>query len=243
MKHRLFGAALLASLAATTTLAPISTDGAAAQTNAPKSTTRSATGAVQTIEAPNGAVVVGNPAAKHTLVEYISYTCGHCADFAAESEAPIKSYVASKQIKVEYRSLLRDPFDFAAALLAHCGTPQQFTGNHVFLLKNQKIWMGKAKAATDAQKANWSTGEDYGVRLTHIAVDTGMVDLMSQRGFTAAQARTCLADAGKQEQLLVMTEDAATKGVEGTPTFFLDDRMLSSHNWANVKIDLDNATK
>lgn len=241
MKHRLFGAALFASLAATTTLAPISASEALGQTKAAK--TGTGTAATQTIEAPNGAVVVGSPTAKHTLVEYISYTCGHCADFAAESEAPIKSYVASKKVKVEYRSLLRDPFDFAAALLAHCGTPQQFAGNHALLLKNQKSWMDKARAATDAQKANWSTGDDYGVRLTHIAADTGMIALMGQRGFTTAQAQTCLADTAKQEQLLTMTEDAAAKGVEGTPTFFLDDRMLSSHNWANVKIDIDNATK
>lgn len=198
--------------------------------------------ATNSSNAENGAVVIGKSNAKNTLVEYISYTCGHCAHFAAESEAPIKPYVTSGKVKVEYRSLVRDPFDFAAALLAHCGTPAQFAGNHAMLLKNQQSWMNNAKAATAEQQSKWNT-EDYTANLTHIASDIGLVKLMQSRGFTPAQSNACLADVGKQGQLLSMREEAEKLGVEGTPTFFLNGKMLENNEWATVKADLDAATK
>lgn len=253
MKHSLLGAAFITSLAGAAIVIPSMTEDAGARAPqkavakkpAPnkKPVPKMAPVRIPTVsEAPNGAVVAGNPAAKHTLVEYISYTCGHCAHFAADSEAPIKPYIASGKVKVEYRSLLRDPFDFAAALLAHCGTPQQFAANHSLLLKNQQLWMAKARVATAEQKSNWTT-EDYSSNLKHIGNDIGLVSLMQTRGFTPAQSNACLADTGKQAQLLAMTEHAAELGVQGTPTFFLDGKMLQNNEWATVKTDLDAATK
>ncbi len=38
-----------------------------------------------------GGHVMGNPLAKNRLVEYVSYTCSHCADFEVASSAPLKS--------------------------------------------------------------------------------------------------------------------------------------------------------
>lgn len=247
MKHRLMGAAIIASLVCGAVIVPGMASDASARTPqkaAAKKTVKKPATAIAPVaaEAPNGAVVAGNPAAKNVLVEYISYTCGHCAHFAADSEAPIKPYIASGKVKVEYRSLLRDPFDFAAALLAHCGTPAQFAGNHSLLLKNQQSWMAKARAATAEQRSKWNT-EDYTANLTHIANDVGLVSLMKARGFTAAQSNACLADTGKQAQLLEMTEEAGKLGVQGTPTFFLNGKMLENNVWAAVKTDLDAATK
>lgn len=235
MKYRLLGAAFLASLACGVAISPAAIDKADARTP------------LKPVPAPvtegaNGAVTMGIATAKNTLVEYISYTCGHCAHFAAESEAPIKNYAASGNVKVEYRNLLRDPFDFAAALLAHCGTPQQFTGNHAYLLKNQKVWMDKARTSTPAQQNLWVQG-DYSTRLTHIATDIGLISMMQTRGFTPAQSKACLADGAKQEQLLTMTEEAEKLGVGGTPTFFLNGKMLDSHDWAGVHNSLLTAIK
>ncbi|RYD40267.1 MAG: protein-disulfide isomerase, partial [Sphingomonadales bacterium] len=40
---------------------------------------------------PIGAFLVGNPAAKVKLVEYFSYTCHVCADFAKAGTLPLKT--------------------------------------------------------------------------------------------------------------------------------------------------------
>ncbi len=187
-----------------------------------------------------GTVQVGRASAKHVLAEYISYTCPHCAHFALESAAPLKAdYIAKGKVRVEYRSLVRDPFDFAAALLAHCGTPAQFVGNHNYLLANQKVWMTNAEKATPAQQNGWMQGT-YTQRLTAIAQDIGLITMMQKRGVTPAKARACLADENRQSQLLSVTEAAASHGVDSTPSFLLDGRKLDNvHDWASVKAALD----
>lgn len=191
----------------------------------------------------DGAVQVGSPAAKHILAEYISYTCPHCAHFAQESAAPLKTnYIAKNKVRVEYRNLVRDPFDFAAALLAHCGTPAQFVGNHDYLLATQQTWMTNAEKATPAQQNGWMQGT-YTQRLTAIAQDIGLITMMQKRGITPAKARLCLADENRQSQLLSMTEGAAALGVDSTPSFLLDGRKLDNvHDWASVKAALDAAS-
>lgn len=240
-----FGAALaLAGLAA------VSLPAAPAEARSPARPAKKAAAPASTPAAPapvtvtkDGAVQVGRATAKHILAEYISYTCPHCAHFAQESAAPLKAdYIAKGKVRVEYRNLVRDPFDFAAALLAHCGTPAQFVGNHDYLLANQQTWMGNAEKATPAQQNGWMQGT-YTQRLTAIAQDIGLITMMQKRGITPAKARTCLADEARQAQLLAMTEGAAAVGVDSTPSFLLDGRKLeNAHDWASVKAALDAAS-
>lgn len=240
-----FGAALaLAGLAA------FSLPAAPAEARSPARPAKKAAAPASTPAAPvpvtvtkDGAVQVGRATAKHILAEYISYTCPHCAHFAQESAAPLKAdYIAKGKVRVEYRNLVRDPFDFAAALLAHCGTPAQFVGNHDYLLVNQQTWMGNAEKATPAQQNGWMQGT-YTQRLTAIAQDIGLITMMQKRGITPGKARTCLADEARQAQLLAMTEGAAAVGVDSTPSFLLDGRKLeNAHDWASVKAALDAAS-
>ena len=75
-----------------------------------------------------GAYVFRNPAAPIKLVEYGSYTCSHCADFARESGPVLKDrMIRSGSVSLEYRHLIRDPADLGAAILVHpwdmMGTP------------------------------------------------------------------------------------------------------------------------
>src|SRR3990167_5456855 len=71
---------------------------------------------------PIGAVLVGKPDAKVRLVEYFSYTCHVCADFAKAGSAPLKTgYIDRGLVLFEYRNLVRDPVDMTAALLARFG--------------------------------------------------------------------------------------------------------------------------
>lgn len=186
-----------------------------------------------------GSVVEGNPNAKHKLVEYVSYTCSHCADFSKESTLPLKSYIKAGTTSVEYRSIVRDPFDFAAALLAHCGGTARFPGNHAYLMANQSVWIDNARRATDAQQNAWNLG-DYTTRMTAIAKDIGLIRMMQTRGVTAAQSKACLANVTKQDQLLTMTDAAGKLGIEGTPSFLLNGVLLRDvHDWAGVKAVLD----
>lgn len=177
-----------------------------------------------------GGYVMGNPDAKTRLVEYISYTCSHCADFTNKAAAPLKvNWITKGTINVEIRNAVRDRYDLTAALLARCGGPARFFGNHQALFGNFDPWM-KQVAAYDAKERPATTID---AAMDDIASSTGLYALMQKRGFTPAQLKTCLADKGAREKVLAMTQEA-WEGIKitGTPSFTVDGRLLNdAHDW------------
>lgn len=191
-----------------------------------------------------GAYSVGNPAAKIKLVEYFSYTCHVCGDFAKAAAVPLKTlYVDKGLVLFEYRNLVRDPIDMTAALLARCGGPKAFAGNHAAIFAGQPALLDKVTKASDAQKTSWFEGTT-GQRARKIAADTGLTALMSARGYTAAQQNACLDDEVAQAELTGMTNIGRNADrVGGTPAFFLNGRRLEVTAWPAVKSQLDLALK
>ena len=62
------------------------------------------------LQASDGGHLFGNPEAEKKLIEFMSYTCSHCAEFARKGDAAIKlSYVPTGKISYEVRHLIRDP--------------------------------------------------------------------------------------------------------------------------------------
>lgn len=182
----------------------------------------------------SGSYVMGNPDAKTRLVEYISYTCSHCADFTVKAAAPLKvNWIARGTVNVEVRNAVRDRYDLTAALLARCGGPVKFFGNHQALFANFQSWM-KQVQVYDAKERPPTTID---AAMEDIAANTGLYALMQKRGFTPAQLKTCLADPGSREKVLAMTQDA-WEGVKigGTPSFAVNGKMLPGvHDWNSLE--------
>lgn len=191
-----------------------------------------------------GAYSVGNPQAKVKLVEYFSYTCSHCAEFAKESGSALKTqYIDRGFVLFEYRNLIRDPLDMTAAMLARCGGPKAFAANHQAILAAQAAWFGKALKMTQAQQAPWFQGP-LGERTRRMAADTGLDALMRARGYTAAQIDTCLSSGVAEAELMGMTNIGLNADkVAGTPTFFVNGRRTEVGHWADLKPVLDAALK
>ena len=193
---------------------------------------------------PIGAFLVGNPAAKVRLVEYFSYTCHVCADFAKAGTLPLKTqYVDRGLILFEYRNLVRDPVDMTAALLARCGGAKAFAGNHQAIFNNFPTLMAKIQQATDAQKTAWFEGTT-GERARKIAAGTGLTALMRARGYTPAQIDAALDSEVAQAELTGMTNIALNADrIEGTPSFFVNGRNAGVTAWPALKSKLDLALK
>lgn len=191
-----------------------------------------------------GAYVAGNPAAKVRLVEYFSYTCGVCAEFAKLGSAPLKTqYIDRGLVLFEYRNLVRDPVDMTAALLARCGGAAAFARNHQAIFAAFPTWMAKVKAITDAQATSWYEGTT-GQRARRIAADTGLGALMRARGYTQAQLDAALDSEVAQAELTAMTDIArGADRVTGTPTFFVNGRNAEVTAWPALKSKLDQALK
>lgn len=183
-----------------------------------------------------GAYVIGNPAAKTRLVEYVSYTCPHCAHFVAEGTAPLKAgWVSKGLIAVEIRNLVRDRYDFTAALLARCGGAAKFPSNHEALFAAQSDWIAKVQAY-ESQPSTLPADAKPAAVMSEIADKTGMIALMAKRGVTPTQSRVCLADQKAFDLVIAMTKRGLEQDqVKGTPSFLLNGRLTDVYDWAGLQ--------
>ena len=186
-----------------------------------------------------GSHIIGNPAAPAKVVEYMSYTCGHCANFESNDAPQFKSqYVATGKASFEIRNLVLNPVDLTAALLARCGGKSRFFGNHKHLLATQKIWLGKASQISPATDAKLQT-QDYVGYMNGVYVETGLSKIMQQRGITLTQGKACLADKAAFDAVVAMSDKGRALGVQGTPTFMINDKLDGDvHNFQALKTKL-----
>lgn len=187
----------------------------------------------------SGSHVLGNPGAPVKLTEFISYTCGHCADFHVEAETPLKlAYVMPGKVSVEVRHLLRDPIDLTVAMLTNCGDPQRFFMNHSLFLHRQESWKKALDTASEVQKKRWTTGTTA-QRLRAVATDFGFYAIMEQRGYDRPTVNRCLADEAMARRLTQQTQAAVDAGVTGTPSFMLNGSLLAgTHSWQALDLQL-----
>jgi protein-disulfide isomerase len=188
---------------------------------------------------PGGSHALGNPNAPVKLVEYISYTCSHCAHFQEQAELPLRlAYVQPGKVQVEVRHLIRDPVDMTVALLTNCGPPASFFANHNLMLRSQKSWIAVLEKASAAQKARWVTGANL-ARMRAIAADLGFYALMARRGYDRPTLDRCLADLGTANRIAAQTVEAGKAGVTGTPAFLLNGALLAgTYDWPGLDAQL-----
>lgn len=185
-----------------------------------------------------GGMRMGNDNARAALVEYVSYTCPHCATYDAQShEALRRQYVARGTTSVEVRPLVRDALDLATAVVARCGTPARFFERHHALMARQQDMFAAAQTA----QSGWA-GVPTAQRLARIADDTGVIAAVAPLGVTEVQARACLADEAAVRRIVAIVERGSALGVRGTPSFLLNGQLLDGvHNWAALQPRLDAA--
>lgn len=190
---------------------------------------------------PIGGHLMGNPAAPTKLVEYVSYTCSHCAHFVGEASAPLKTgYVKGGKVSVEIRNAVRDKYDLTAALLARCGGPARFMGNHEALFANQTAWMPQI----EAYDGSADKPTDQTAALKEIGQKTGLYALMTKRGFTNAQLDACVANPASMKQILAMTDEAWNKAkIGGTPGFVVNGTKVEGSSWAILQAALPPAAR
>ena len=179
---------------------------------------------------------VGNPEAPLQLIEFVSYTCPHCAHFEQESEPELKYfYVFEGLANVEIRHTIRNPIDVAVALVTECGATENFFNNHRAMLATQDQWLGRAQEASAAQQARWNSGT-ISSRMRAIGNDLHFHDIMESRGYSYSDINNCLGDA---ERAIAIVETSAANSAEysvaGTPSFVLNGTLLDGvHDWPSL---------
>ena len=186
------------------------------------------------VEATDKGHRAGNPDAEAALIEFISYTCGHCADFAKQSDNTLDiAAVGPGYISVEVRPVIRNYLDMVVTLLAQCGDPAGFKGRHRAFLYSQDDWLNEAINAPQSQQALWARGTAES--RVNAAQSLGLNEIMRAKGFEAPDIDRCLRDDAKVAQILANDEaDRKTFSITGTPTFALDGQKLEAGDWPSL---------
>ena len=172
-------------------------------------------------QTPAGAYVIGNPAARVKLVEYVSYTCPHCAVFTTESAPVLKGQmVRSGSTSIEIRHFIRDRLDLAAALIARCGGAAKFARLTETIFAQQRDWL---KRGMEFDQANAQRIGTYppAAQLRAEADGSGLTAIGKSAGLSDAQITACLSDRAATDRIVAMTT-AAPNSIEGTPGFFIN---------------------
>jgi protein-disulfide isomerase len=208
--------------------APIAASAAAAEVAPARDWSKSV---VATAE---GGYRMGNPNAPFKLVEFLSLTCGHCADFADEAMPRVKEKVREGRVSVEYRNYVLNHYDIAAAILSRCAAPANYFALTEAFLAEQGVWAEKIDALTPAQRAEVEVPPTPAT-MKRIAELLGLKAIAARHGVTRASADACLADPRRIQQLLAMGNAAEQLGIDGTPSFMLNGTVIGSQNWHSLE--------
>jgi protein-disulfide isomerase len=183
-----------------------------------------------------GGLVMGNPDAATKIVEYASYTCGHCGQFEVIDAPLIKSNeVAYGNVSFEMRSLIRDGHDLTVAILARCSGKENFFASHQYWMSSQKEWLAGANLITTETEEKLQKRDLTGF-LAGAYKDMRLAPHAAKTGLTSEQASTCLADSELIGSLLEMTNDAIDNlKINGTPTLLVNDTVVEAHNYPTLK--------
>jgi protein-disulfide isomerase len=182
-----------------------------------------------------GSYLIGNPKARVKLVEYVSYTCPHCAHFEKEADATLDAMVRSGSTSVEVRNQVHDGIDLAAATLARCAGAAAFPKVHAAFFARQEDWYERA--------AQWAEGNRERVKswpqlaqLSAVAEGAGLPAIAREAGAPAAAIASCFANDAAVKRTIAVSE--ATTKVQGTPAFEINGRLIQNVGWAELQPQL-----
>lgn len=176
--------------------------------------------------------LIGNPDADTRLIEFISYTCPHCADFTARGEPALELVLLMPgKMSLEVRPRIRNNIDLTVTMLAQCGDPAGFKGRHQALMLSQAEWLGKVRNAPQSQLQLWLRGDKAG--RMNAASALGLTTMLARRGQSQAELDACVSDDAAAARLRANdAADFAEFAVPGTPSFALDGKLLADvYNW------------
>jgi protein-disulfide isomerase len=167
---------------------------------------------------------IGDPAAKVTIMEYLSFTCPHCAAFHGEVYPLLKAdYIDTGKVRLEYHEVYFDQLGLLGAMLARCGGELRYMGITDMLLDKQQEWAGAGDMNAAVEQ------------LKTIGRAAGMED---------ATVDACLRDQAQAEALVANYQTNIETNYPGdtfggTPSFIINGTKHSNMSYDELKAILD----
>jgi protein-disulfide isomerase len=186
---------------------------------------------------PEGGYRMGNPNAPVKLVEYGARTCPTCGRFGVEGTPPlVQNHVNTGRVSFEFRDyLVHGAPDLAAALVGTCGGEGPFFPMLEQMFGMQEGYLNKLQSIPPEVQARLQ-GATPQQTLVTLAEQMDLISFAQQRGVPEQQVRQCLADQGRIDAIVKVTEDATKAGtVTGTPTFLINGENAEVTTWADLE--------
>lgn len=167
-----------------------------------------------------GELVYGAKTAKIEVMEYGSFTCGHCAHFAKDILPKIKAeYIDTGKVRFVFRNFVRDRYDMAVAAISRCTTKMETTQ--------------EMTEAFFVQQQDWMRAENPYEAMASIA---------EEHGIDKEKLGECISSRGLQEHLVEMRNfGIESYQINAVPTIFVNGARLKDYSFETIKAAIDAA--
>ena len=169
-------------------------------------------------------MVLGDPNAPVTIIEYASFTCPHCKNFHEGTFKKLKkNYIDEGKVKFILRDVYFDRYGLWAAMVARCDNSEKFYGIVDEIFRRQAEW---TKGDEDIQIAN---------NLRKIGLSIGM---------DSSTIGACLSDGDMAQALVdVYQKNAEKDKISSTPSFIINGEKMKKSTYDEFVDKIDEHVK
>lgn len=169
---------------------------------------------------PTADIIMGDPDAPVTVIEYASYTCPHCADFHVNTGMQLKAdYVDTGKVKFIHREVYFDRYGLWAGMIARCGGEMRYYGMTDLIYRGQRDWIGSG----DPEE-----------------VLSNLKALGRKAGMSNEEMDACLNDRDMAQSMVAAYQiNAEADGINATPTLVIDGEKHSNMSYEELKAIID----
>ena len=165
-------------------------------------------------------MMIGNPDAKVTVIEYASYTCPHCASFHTGTFKDLKkNYIDTGKINFVFREVYFDRYGLWASMITRCAGPEKFFGLTDLMFQSQSTWTRAGEPA---------------------AIIDELRKLGRLAGIDGKTLEVCLNDNDKAKTLIAWyQEKAGADNIDSTPSFIINGKKHTNMSFAEMSEIID----
>lgn len=166
-------------------------------------------------------VFIGADDAPVTIIEYASFTCSHCADFANNTFPKLKKdYIDTGKVRFTMREVITHPAGLWGGLLARCD------GASVYYDVAKGIFAGFD---------SWTKENGGGIK-------SSFQEIADASGIAPETAEACLNDEETAKALVARYQNLGTAdGIKGTPSFIINGKLTRNVPYDELRDVIDAA--
>ena len=169
-------------------------------------------------------MVLGDPNAPVTIIEYASFTCPHCKNFHEGTFKKLKqNYIDTGKVKFILRDVYFDRYGLWAAMVARCDNSNKFYGIVDEIFRKQ---------------SEWTDGEE------NIDIANNLRKIGLAAGMDSETISACLSDGDMAQTLVDVYQTNVEKDkISSTPSFLVNGEKMNKSSYTEFVVKIDEHLK